>query len=149
MWRQTTVASTSGGAHDIDVHVTSITVCAQAETSVTQRCREGANAPTRAKARYQSTGWERLRPYFASLVAVTPRSGLGGDVVAHSVRYTFDVLSRRYRYALSIVLTSNNEFAEWSTLFPNPTCAETLVDRLMRRAGALTIEARATDPRSR
>jgi DNA replication protein DnaC len=52
----------------------------------------------------------------------------------------FEVVSRRYRDGRSIVLTTNKEFAEWSTVFPNATCVVTLVDRLMHRAEILTIE---------
>ena len=50
------------------------------------------------------------------------------------------MVSRRYRDGQSIVLTTNKEFAEWGSVFPNATCVVTLVDRLMHRAEVLPIE---------
>ena len=52
----------------------------------------------------------------------------------------FEVVSRRYDGPLSIVLSTNKPFGEWSTVFPHAACVVTLVDRLLHRAEVLSIE---------
>ena len=52
----------------------------------------------------------------------------------------FEVVTRRYQQR-SIVLTTNNPFGEWNTVFPNAACVVTLVDRLVHRAEIVPIEA--------
>jgi len=52
----------------------------------------------------------------------------------------FEVVSRRYDGPLSIVLSTNKPFSEWSTVFPHAACVVTLVDRLLHRAEVIGIE---------
>jgi DNA replication protein DnaC len=52
----------------------------------------------------------------------------------------FEVVSRRYDKGRSILLTTNKEFAEWPTTFPNAACVVTLVDRLLHRAEVIAID---------
>ena len=52
----------------------------------------------------------------------------------------FEVVSRRYQEK-PIVITTNKPFAEWSDIFPNATCAVTLVDRLIHQSEIINIEA--------
>lgn len=52
----------------------------------------------------------------------------------------FEVVTRRYEEARSIVLSTNKPFAEWPQVFPNAACVVTLIDRLMHRAEILQIE---------
>ena len=51
----------------------------------------------------------------------------------------FELISRRYERRSTIV-TTNRPFAEWSDVFPNAACVVSLVDRLVHRAGVITIE---------
>ena len=51
----------------------------------------------------------------------------------------FKSLSRRYEQK-SIVLTTNLAFKDWSTIFPNASCAVALIDRLTHHAEILTID---------
>lgn len=52
----------------------------------------------------------------------------------------FEVVSRRYQEK-PIIITTNKPFAEWSEIFPNATCAVTLVDRLVHQSEIINIEA--------
>jgi len=58
---------------------------------------------------------------------------------AHAADLPFQVVSRRYEQK-SIVLTTNLAFKEWSTIFPNASCAVALIDRLTHHAEILTID---------
>ncbi len=54
----------------------------------------------------------------------------------------FQVISRRYEKR-SVVLTTNLAFSEWSTIFPNATCATALVDRVIHHADVVAIEGQS------
>jgi DNA replication protein DnaC len=51
----------------------------------------------------------------------------------------FDVVSRRYRQ-MSILVTTNLAFGDWSTVFPGAACVVALVDRLCHRAEIISID---------
>ena len=40
----------------------------------------------------------------------------------------------------SLVLTTNLAFVDWSTIFPNATCATALIDRVIHHADVIAIE---------
>lgn len=52
----------------------------------------------------------------------------------------FEVVSRRYQHASTIV-TTNKPFAQWGEVFPNATTVVTIVDRLVHKAEILAIDA--------
>jgi DNA replication protein DnaC len=58
---------------------------------------------------------------------------------AHAADLLFQVVSRRYEQK-SIVLTTNLAFKDWSTIFPNASCAVALIDRLTHHAEIIAIE---------
>lgn len=51
----------------------------------------------------------------------------------------FEVVNRRYEHR-SILVTTNLEFAQWNTVFPNATCLTTLLDRLTHHADVTLLE---------
>lgn len=51
----------------------------------------------------------------------------------------FQLISRRYEEK-SIILTTNLAFSQWSTIFPNATCATALIDRAVHHAEVISIE---------
>jgi DNA replication protein DnaC len=51
----------------------------------------------------------------------------------------FALINRRY-LKKSTIITTNIEFGQWGSLFPNATCVVTLVDRLLHRAEIVDIE---------
>jgi DNA replication protein DnaC len=51
----------------------------------------------------------------------------------------FQVVSRRYEKK-SLVLTTNLAFVDWTTIFPNATCATALIDRVIHHADVIAIE---------
>jgi len=80
----------------------------------------------------------RLRVYARpSLLCIDEIGYLSYD--AHAADLLFQVVSRRYEQK-SIVLTTNLAFKEWSTIFPNASCAVALIDRLTHHAEILTID---------
>jgi len=80
----------------------------------------------------------RLRAYARpSLLCIDEIGYLSYD--AHAADLLFQVVSRRYEQK-SIVLTTNLAFKEWSTIFPNASCAVALIDRLTHHAEIISIE---------
>ena len=61
---------------------------------------------------------------------------------AHAADLLFQVISRRYEQR-SIVVTTNLLFKQWDTVFPNPSCAVALIDRLRHHAEIIRIGGRA------
>ena len=51
----------------------------------------------------------------------------------------FQVISRRYEQK-SIVLTTNLNFRDWHSIFPNATCTTALLDRIIHHADIIPIE---------
>ena len=51
----------------------------------------------------------------------------------------FEVINRRYEKK-SVVLTTNLNFSEWPSIFPNATCATVLIDRIIHHADIIGIE---------
>ena len=85
----------------------------------------------------------RLRAYARPhLLAVNEIGYLAYD--AHAADLLFQIISRRYEQR-SIVVTTNLVFKDWHTVFPNPSCAVALVDRLTHHAGIIRLKGRATD----
>ena len=52
----------------------------------------------------------------------------------------YEVINARYE-SKSTIVTTNREFKEWGSVFPNAACVVTLVDRLLHKAEIVTIEA--------
>ncbi|WP_394838640.1 ATP-binding protein [Pendulispora rubella] len=81
----------------------------------------------------------RLRRYTKPKILCVDEVGY----LSYDNRYTdlfFEVVSRRYDGPVSIVLSTNKPFGEWSTVFLHAACVVTLVDRLLHRAEVLSIE---------
>jgi DNA replication protein DnaC len=57
----------------------------------------------------------------------------------HAADLLFQIVSRRYERR-PIVMTTNLAFADWSTVFPNATCATALIDRLTHHAEIIAID---------
>lgn len=51
----------------------------------------------------------------------------------------FEVITRRYE-SRSIVLTTNLQFSDWPTIFPNAGCAIGLIDRTIHHADVIALE---------
>lgn len=51
----------------------------------------------------------------------------------------YQLVSRRYERK-SLILTTNLAFKEWSTVFPNATCATALIERVVHHADIVTID---------
>jgi DNA replication protein DnaC len=51
----------------------------------------------------------------------------------------FEVINRRYEKK-SIVLTTNLNFSQWPSIFPNATCTTALIDRIIHHADIIGIE---------
>ena len=80
----------------------------------------------------------RLRAYARpSLLCVDEIGYLSYD--GHAADLLFQVVSRRYEQK-SVVLTTNLAFKDWSTIFPNASCAVALIDRLTHHAEIITID---------
>jgi DNA replication protein DnaC len=80
----------------------------------------------------------RLRRYCHPQLLVLDEVGY----LSYDARYAdllFEVVTRRYEH-LSIVVTTNKSFTEWTDVFPNAACVVTLVDRLIHRAEVTTID---------
>lgn len=70
----------------------------------------------------------------------------------------FEVINRRYEKK-SVILTTNLNFSEWPSIFPNATCTTALIDRIIHHADIIGIEgesyrrreaqARRSSPRKR
>ena len=58
---------------------------------------------------------------------------------AHAADLLFEIINHRYERN-SIVLTTNQGFKEWNTVFPNATCIAALLDRLTHHADITLIE---------
>jgi DNA replication protein DnaC len=58
---------------------------------------------------------------------------------AHAADLLFEIVNHRYERN-SIVLTTNQAFQEWNTVFPNATCIAALLDRLTHHADVTLIE---------
>lgn len=54
----------------------------------------------------------------------------------------FQVVSRRYEQK-SVVLTTNLNFGEWASVFPNAACATALIDRIVHHADVIPIEGKS------
>ena len=80
----------------------------------------------------------RLRAYARPhVVAIDEIGYLAYD--AHAADLLFQVISRRYEQK-SVVVTTNLAFKDWSTVFPNASCAVALVDRLTHHAEIIRLE---------
>lgn len=80
----------------------------------------------------------RLRRYCHPQLLVLDEVGY----LSYDARYAdllFEVVTRRYEN-LSIAVTTNKSFTEWTDVFPNAACVVTLVDRLIHRAEVTTID---------
>lgn len=51
----------------------------------------------------------------------------------------FEVINRRYEKK-SVILTTNLNFSEWPSIFPNATCTTALIDRIIHHADIIGIE---------
>jgi DNA replication protein DnaC len=51
----------------------------------------------------------------------------------------FQIVSRRYERK-SLVLTTNLAFKDWTSIFPNATCATALIDRVIHQADVIALE---------
>ena len=51
----------------------------------------------------------------------------------------FQLISRRYEQAGTIVLTSNRGYGEWGAMFSDPVIASAVLDRLLHRSVTITI----------
>ncbi len=58
---------------------------------------------------------------------------------AHAADLLFEIVNHRYERN-SIVVTTNNGFKEWKTVFPNATCIAPLLDRLTHHADVTLLE---------
>lgn len=54
----------------------------------------------------------------------------------------FQVISRRYEQK-SILLTTNLNFSEWPSIFPNATCTTALLDRIIHHSDIIAIEGQS------
>jgi DNA replication protein DnaC len=80
----------------------------------------------------------RLRFYAGVALLVVDEVGyLGFDT--RNADLLFQVVSRRYEKK-SLIMTTNLAFKDWSTIFPNATCATALIDRVIHHADVLAIE---------
>jgi DNA replication protein DnaC len=83
----------------------------------------------------------RLRHYARpSLLCIDEVGYLSTD--ARSADMLFEVVSRRYERAATVV-TTNLAFADWPTVFPNASCIAALVDRLTHHADIVAIEGKS------
>jgi DNA replication protein DnaC len=51
----------------------------------------------------------------------------------------FQLISRRYEQAGTIILTSNRSFGEWGSMFADPVIASAVLDRLLHRSVTINI----------
>lgn len=80
----------------------------------------------------------RLRAYARPQVLAIDEIGyLAYD--AHAADLLFQVITRRYEQK-SIVVSTNLAFKDWTTVFPNASCAVALIDRLTHHAEIIRIE---------
>lgn len=54
----------------------------------------------------------------------------------------FEVVNRRYEHK-SVVLTTNLNFSEWPSIFPNATCTTALIDRIIHHADIIAIDGQS------
>jgi DNA replication protein DnaC len=80
----------------------------------------------------------RLRAYARpQILAIDEIGYLAYD--AHAADLLFQVITRRYEQK-SVVVTTNLAFKDWTTIFPNASCAVALIDRLTHHAEIIRIE---------
>jgi len=80
----------------------------------------------------------RLRAYTRpQILAIDEIGYLAYD--SHAADLLFQIVSRRYEHR-SIVVTTNLAFKQWTTVFPNASCAVALIDRLTHHAEIIPIE---------
>ncbi len=58
----------------------------------------------------------------------------------HAADLLYRIINPRYDKQRSIVITTNLAFKDWTTVFPNPTCIVTLVDRITHHCDVLAIK---------
>lgn len=78
-----------------------------------------------------------LRRYYRPALLVIDELGY----LSYDNRYAdilFEVVNQRYSEK-SIIITTNQPFAQWNEVFPNATCVVTLVDRLVHHSEIITI----------
>ncbi len=80
----------------------------------------------------------RLTYYAAPPLLVIDKLGYLSYGTRHA-DLLFEIVNRRYETYATIV-TTNKPFAEWNEVFPNASCAVSLVDRLVHHADILQIE---------
>jgi len=51
----------------------------------------------------------------------------------------FEVISRRYNHR-PILVSTNKQFTEWNTIFPNAACAVTMIDRLIHNSEIIQLD---------
>lgn len=54
----------------------------------------------------------------------------------------FEVVSRRYNHR-SILVSTNKNFTEWNTIFPNAACAVTMIDRLVHHSEIIKLKGKS------
>lgn len=80
----------------------------------------------------------RLKHYSrVSLLVVDEIGYLSYD--SRNADLLFEVITRRYE-SRSIVLTTNLQFSDWPTIFPNAACAIALIDRTIHYADVIALE---------
>ena len=81
----------------------------------------------------------RLRYYLQPQVLVIDELGYLATSGEHA-DLLFELITRRYQLK-STIITSNNPYTDWTTVFPNASCVVALVDRLIHKAEVITIDA--------
>jgi DNA replication protein DnaC len=89
-----------------------------------------------------SRALERRLRYYArpKLLCIDEVGYLSTD--ARSADMLFEVVSRRYELAATVV-TTNLAFADWPAVFPNASCVAALVDRLTHHADIVVVDGQS------
>lgn len=80
----------------------------------------------------------RLQHYATPVILVIDEVGYLSYSNQHACQL-FELVSRRYEQRSTIVMT-DKPLKQWSDVFPNAACVVSLVDRLVHRAEAISIE---------
>jgi DNA replication protein DnaC len=59
---------------------------------------------------------------------------------ATDATFLFEVVSKRYEAAKSIIVTSNKSYGSWSDIFPDPVLATALLDRLLHHSTTISLK---------